>query len=381
MLRGTSARPLSRQYQHNISRLLVASASTLTKKSSSKAHDLTVSDEETGPNSINSLRTIGSLFRTKKKSSPCGPHFPGTFQCVDAVRKRSLSHGSNYGHTLSHKSLFHISGTMPQPSRPQAIEDHFHNRISVQKSSLARILHALQNFVQCHNRVFEVLLPQFQSRLISSQNVIFAFWVIKILSPVFGRLHFPQGSRFLTSIWLHCSRCLTHSFVVLLPFSPVPAFNTFVDRLARSMPFSVYQRRSPPVLHNVIDFAARFFSEPTSSVLSVNSLGPSLIDTSGHPLFELWPSQLNGPCTFLQRAYFQSTMIVHWYKVSQASIMPFSASFKKAFHNTLDWAIAIFLLVCQQLDCIDLVFTHTLRHRVRCKDLCLIGTVTCFYHH
>ena len=34
------------------------------------------------------------------------------------------------------------------------------------------------------NRVFEVLFSQFQSRFISPQNVVFAFWVIEILSTV-----------------------------------------------------------------------------------------------------------------------------------------------------------------------------------------------------
>ena len=36
--------------------------------------------EMQGPNSINSLRTIGSFIKRKKKSSPCGPYFLGTFR-------------------------------------------------------------------------------------------------------------------------------------------------------------------------------------------------------------------------------------------------------------------------------------------------------------
>ena len=177
-----------------------------------KAHAFTVSAEKQGPNSTNSLRTIGSFFKRKKKSSPCGPCFPGTFQCVDAVRKRTLSHGSKQGQTLSHKGFFHISGTMPEPSRPQAIEDHFHNKSRAKKSSSARILHALQSFVQCHNWVFEVLFPQFQPRLISSQNVVFSLWVIKILSSISCRLHLPKCPRFLTFTWL-LNTCCPYSFL------------------------------------------------------------------------------------------------------------------------------------------------------------------------
>ena len=55
----------------------------------SKAHAFTVSAETQGPNSTTSLRTVGSFFKRKKKSSQCGPYFHGTFQCVEAVRKRT----------------------------------------------------------------------------------------------------------------------------------------------------------------------------------------------------------------------------------------------------------------------------------------------------
>ena len=144
-----------------------------------KARAFTVSAEKHGPNSINSPRTIGSYFKRKKKSSPCGPYFPGTFQCVDAVRKRTLSHGSKKGQTLLHKCLFHISGTMPEPTRPQATLDQFHNRSRANSQFFSPILHTLQSFVQCHNWVFEVLFQQFQSRFTSSQHVVFSFRIIE----------------------------------------------------------------------------------------------------------------------------------------------------------------------------------------------------------
>ena len=43
-----------------------------------KAHVFTLTAEMQGPNSTDSPRTIGSFFRRKKKSSPCGPYFFGT---------------------------------------------------------------------------------------------------------------------------------------------------------------------------------------------------------------------------------------------------------------------------------------------------------------
>ena len=37
---------------------------------------------------------LGSFRIRKKKSSLCGPYFPGTFLSMDAVRKHTLSIGS-----------------------------------------------------------------------------------------------------------------------------------------------------------------------------------------------------------------------------------------------------------------------------------------------
>ena len=98
---------------------------------------------------------------------------------------------------------------------------------------LARILHALQGYVQSQNRVFEVLFPQFQSRFMSSYDVVFEFWVVKIPSPVFGRLFdFHVVASFLQLPYSILCRART--------ILPVSAFNnTFVDRLAKGMPISV----------------------------------------------------------------------------------------------------------------------------------------------
>ena len=57
----------------------------------------TVSAETQGPNSTNSLRTIGSFFNRKKKRSPYGPYLPGTFHCEEVVRRRTLSQASRKG--------------------------------------------------------------------------------------------------------------------------------------------------------------------------------------------------------------------------------------------------------------------------------------------
>ena len=147
------------------------------------------------------------------------------------------------------------------------------------------------------------------------------------------------------------------------------------------MPISVYQWRSPLVTLNVIDIDARFFLEPTFPVLSVNSSGPSLTDTPRHPSsnFDLRTSKdlvlASRWHTF--RAQWLSTLIT----VSQALHRTFPASSQKACYNTLDWAVAIFLLVGQQFERIDQVFTQTLWHRMHFENLCLAGTGTCLCHH
>ena len=142
-----------------------------------------------------------------------------------------------------------------------------------------RILHALQSFVQCHDRDFEVFFPQFQSRFISSQNVVFALWVITILSTFCCRLHFPRGFRFLAFIWLLNFRCSTHFFFIIVQLLPFAAFNSFVNRLAKGMSISVYQGRSPPVLRNVTNIDTRilgdnFFSSRRQFLGTLHRLTP-----------------------------------------------------------------------------------------------------------
>ena len=56
-----------------------------------KAHDFTVSTGMLGPNRTNSEKT----------NSPCGPYHPGTFHCVQVLRRRTLSHASRKGHRTS----------------------------------------------------------------------------------------------------------------------------------------------------------------------------------------------------------------------------------------------------------------------------------------
>ena len=107
----------------------------------------------------------GSFLIKKKKSSPCGPYFPGTFHSMGAVLK--------YTHTIPRVQVG--PNVLPDRLLPQTLKvdcaSHWRPHPPQglgPRNTLARTLHALQRFIQCHNRVFEVLFPQFQSRFLSS---------------------------------------------------------------------------------------------------------------------------------------------------------------------------------------------------------------------
>ena len=73
------------------------------------AHAFNASTGMLGPNRTSSLMTIGSFFKRKKKSSPCGPYLPGTFHCEEGVRSRTLSQASRKGH----RTCFHNGSIRP----------------------------------------------------------------------------------------------------------------------------------------------------------------------------------------------------------------------------------------------------------------------------
>ena len=227
-----------------------------------KARAFTVSAETHGPNS-----TTGSFFKRKKRSSPCGPYFPRAFQCGGCAQPHSPKDPSRAKHLPTQVCPTSLAPCLSP--RPQAVERPISRKVSSQSSAL--ILHTLQNFIQCHIWVFEVLFSQFQSRFISSQHVVFASWIKEILSTVSCRLHFPKGFRFLAFVWLLNSHCPTHFFSVIVQVLPFAA---------KGLPISVYQGRSPPVLSNVINSDTRFF-DANLFCSQRQFLGTFLIDTSG----------------------------------------------------------------------------------------------------
>ena len=94
---------------------------------------------------------------------------------------------------------------------------------------------------------FEMFFPQIQAGFCSAQDIFFASWIIKFLTPVPGRFHCPRGFRFLT-LSRFFSSIPPGSFlkvkIQLFPFFP---FNSFIDCLAESVPVRINQRRSPPL--------------------------------------------------------------------------------------------------------------------------------------
>ena len=70
------------------------------------------------------LQTIpSSLFGTiagffwirKRRSTPCGPHFPGTFHSIDTVRKHAVSHPSRAKRPPKSASPINFGGGHHQP--------------------------------------------------------------------------------------------------------------------------------------------------------------------------------------------------------------------------------------------------------------------------
>ena len=125
---------------------------------------------------------------------------------------------------------------------PNALPDRlFPTDVGGSLRTLGTTLHHKVSGRETNNWIFQVLFPLFQSRSISSQNVVFGFWVTEFLSSVLGCLHFPKGFRFWIFNWLLYTGCPTHFFVVTVQFLPVSTFNTFEDCLAECMPISINQ--------------------------------------------------------------------------------------------------------------------------------------------
>ena len=79
-----------------------ASPSAANRCTPISAHALSVSAETKGLERHCHRESHRSFLMRKKKSSPCGPYFPSTFQQLDDVRERTTTHGSRQGQTPSH---------------------------------------------------------------------------------------------------------------------------------------------------------------------------------------------------------------------------------------------------------------------------------------
>ena len=172
-------------------------------------------------------------------------------------------------------------------------------------------------------------------------------------SPLSCPLHPPKCSRFLISVWLPYSRCPTHFSVVIVQVLPFAAFTSFVDRLAKGMPVSVYQGQSPSFLRNVINIDTGFLGANfLCSQRQLHTLGSHSSDFGPRTSKDLTPSF----------RWSTSNGLSNFITVSPALHNSFSASLTKDCYNSLDWAISIFLLSRQQLERIDLHTDLALPH-------------------
>ena len=141
------------------------------------AHAFNVSAVTPGLNSTAFVRAKGSFLmkKKKKKSSPCGPYFLGTFQTLVVVRKPTTSHGSRNGQTLSQKGPSHIPHLFQNlwtnqighhPQRPRHKQMTCVTRTHNLRTQTSTFISAFQTFLrlrQCCNWTLEVSFPQFQS--------------------------------------------------------------------------------------------------------------------------------------------------------------------------------------------------------------------------
>ena len=124
----------------------------------------------------------GSFKISEKKSSPCGPYFHGCCAWTHTIH-RIQSRAKCPSHKLWRK---------PTP----AIVERFLHKVLGPTNSLAQILNTLQSSAHCYDRVFEVLVPQFQLCFISSPECSLRSGSKKA-SPLFlGCFHYPKGFAF-----------------------------------------------------------------------------------------------------------------------------------------------------------------------------------------
>ena len=93
-------------------------ASAITSK-----HKLSMSVQWQGLNSTAFVRAKGSFLRRKKKSSPYGPYFFGTFQTLAVVRKPATSLGSIKSHIPSQHGPSYIFCTILAQTTVAAIQE------------------------------------------------------------------------------------------------------------------------------------------------------------------------------------------------------------------------------------------------------------------
>ena len=147
--------------------------------------------------------------------------------------------------------------SMPEPSRPQAVEDHSCNKSQAKNLQLARILSRTSKALSSATiGVFEVLFPQFQSRFSSSQNVVFDVLGHQNASPpCLAAFIFQKREILLFGSHSSSLLPLTYSFLcsaLTIPHSHCLQFP------CRSPGKRHANQRLPPVLRNVIDIDARF---------------------------------------------------------------------------------------------------------------------------
>ena len=214
----------------------------------------------------NTLRTFGSLFRRKRKSSPCSPHFFGNPSAWRLCAHAHCPKDQNSAKPFPTKAFSTSFAPCLSPLGHRPLKTDSMQRLD---PIVSLDTDSPRTSKLCPEPLWGLrgALP-----IPPIANVVFA--PLSLAAFIFQRV-----LAFLTSNWLLYSRCVTHFFVLLssrcpthfffavivqfsppllLPLLPFAAYNSFRDCLATGMPISINQGRSPPVLRNVTHIHARF---------------------------------------------------------------------------------------------------------------------------
>ena len=314
----------------------------------------------------------GSFWIRKKKSSPCGPYFPGTFHSADVVPEHTLSRGPSWAKRPPRSAFFHklwrkqTPAIARHPSTNHSCRDLWFTTFHTFQRFIQRNIGSLRCFSQGAN------LVSFLPRMLSSRvGSLYS-------SPAsLAAFIFQKGFSFLGFLWLLHPHSPAHFFVGIIQLSPVFFFDAFVQRLTEGVPVIINQGRTPPLLF----FLKKKKSGRHGCMTSTYPLPQP--EASIHPVSP-WPSPLGN--LLILSAFVLWIFPCPWSGLQLQGDRGFSI-----FMNSLSPFVRPFLLLsprpspsfcwfANNLNALNKFPTKALRDCMRFHDLGLVHTFACLQH-